>query len=95
MSKLSKILLVVGVFDLVFIITMIVVFLLTGQEMATLITCVLGASGVEAIVSAIIKVTNINKETKPIRVGDITGFDDAEILDNDELVIDLGEEEAE
>lgn len=62
MSKLSKILLVIGIFDLIFIITMIVVFMITGQEMSTLISCVLGASGVEAIVSAVIKVTNIKNE---------------------------------
>lgn len=82
MSKLTKILLIVGLFDLAFITTMIYVYMATGQEMTTLTTCVLGASGVEAVVSAAIKITNI--KTKPIRVGDITGFDDAEVLDNEE-----------
>lgn len=62
MSKLTKILLIIGLFDVAFIITMIVIFLLTGQEMSTLISYVLGASGVEAIVSALIKVTNIKNE---------------------------------
>lgn len=84
MSKLSKILLLVAIFDLIFIITMIVIFLIVGQEMDTLITCVLGTSGVEAIVSGLIKIQNIKKETKPIRQGDVTGFDDAEVLDNEE-----------
>lgn len=62
MSKLSKILLIIGIFDLIFIITMIVVFMITGQEMSTLISCVLGASGVEAVVSSMIKIANIKKE---------------------------------
>ena len=85
MSKLTKILLIVGIFDLAFIITMIYVYVTTGAEMETLTTCVLGASGVEAIVSAVIKITNIKeKSDKPIRQGDITGFDDAEVLDKEE-----------
>lgn len=84
LSKLSKILLAVGIFDLIFIIAMIVVFVVVGQEMDTLITCVLGASGVEAIVSAVIKVTNIKEGTKPLRQGDITGLDDAEVIDREE-----------
>lgn len=84
MSKLTKILLIVALFDLAFITTMIYVYMATGQEMTTLTTCVLGASGVEAVVSAIIKVTNIKNDKKPIRQGDITGFDDAEVLDKEE-----------
>ena len=83
MSKLSKILLIIGLFDLAFIATMIYVYMCTGQEMVTLTTCVLGASGVEAVVSAVIKVTNIKNE-KPIRYGDITGFDDAEVIDKED-----------
>lgn len=89
MSKLTKILLIIGIFDLAFIITMIYVYLTTGQEMVTLTTCVLGASGIEAIVSAAIKISNIyNNEDKsskkPLTQGDITGFDDAEVLDKEQ-----------
>lgn len=62
MSKLTKILLIIGIFDLIFIIAMIAVYLVTGQEMATLTSCVLGASGIEAIVSALIKINNIKHE---------------------------------
>lgn len=69
MSSLSKILLIIGLFDLAFIIAMIVIFLYTGQEMSTLISCVLGASGVEAIVSAVIKVTNIKHDKEEVNDG--------------------------
>ena len=62
MSKLTKILLIIGLFDLAFIVTMIYVYITTGQEMATLTTCVLGASGVEAVVSAAIKISNIKND---------------------------------
>jgi len=84
MSKLTKILLIVGLFDLAFIVAMIYIYILTGQEMTTLTSCVLGASGVEAIVSALIKIENIKNKENPIRQGDVTGFDDAEVLDKTE-----------
>lgn len=71
MSKLTKILLIIGLFDLAFIVTMIYVFVCTGQEMETLITCVLGASGIEAVVSAAIKITNI--KNKKESENDISG----------------------
>lgn len=73
MSKLTKILLIVGLFDLAFIATMIYVYMTTGQEMTTLTTCVLGASGIEAIVSALIKITNIKDEKKKEENNDISG----------------------
>lgn len=69
MSKLTKVLVIVGLFDLAFIITMIYVYVTTGQEMATLTTCVLGASGVEAIVTALIKITNIKHDKEKDDVG--------------------------
>lgn len=73
MSKLTKFLVVIGLFDLAFIITMIYVYITTGQEMVTLTTCVLGASGIEAVVSAIIKITNIKKENKEDKDNAISG----------------------
>ena len=73
MSKLTKILLIVALFDLAFIITMIYVYVTTGQEMATLTTCVLGASGIEAVVTALIKITNINADKNKKGQEDVNG----------------------
>lgn len=62
-SKMTKtsniILLVLGVFLLAFIITMIVVFCVKGSTPDTLIQCVLGAGGFEAIALAGIKISKV------------------------------------
>lgn len=58
-STLTKILIFLGVFDFIFIATMVVIFCIKGMVPDTLITCVLGASGAEGLFSAAIKITNI------------------------------------
>lgn len=59
MKTLTVILLTVGVFDLIFITTMIIIFCIKGIVPDVLIQCVLGASGVEAFVSAAIQICKI------------------------------------
>ena len=59
MKTLTVILLTVGVFDLIFITTMIIIFCIKGVVPDVLIQCVLGASGVEAFVSAAIQICKI------------------------------------
>jgi hypothetical protein len=64
-TKTSNIILVVlGVFLLAFIITMIIVFCVKGSTPDTLIQCVLGAGGFEAIALAGIKISKVCKGEK-------------------------------
>ena len=58
MNKMDKILLILGGFLLSFIICMIVTYWGTGGIPDTLVTMVLGASGLEAFICAWIKNTN-------------------------------------
>lgn len=55
----DRVLLVLGVFLLAFIVTMIVTFWVKGSVPDTLIQCVLGAGGLEALVLAGIKVSKV------------------------------------
>ena len=59
MKTLTVILLTVGVFDLFFIITMIIVFCIKDAVPDVLIECVLGASTLEALFSAAIQICKI------------------------------------
>jgi hypothetical protein len=58
-KTLTVILLAVGVFDVAFIIAMIVLFCIFQSVPDVLIQSVLGASGVEAFVSAAIQISKI------------------------------------
>lgn len=58
MSKMDKILLILGGFLLAFIICMIVTYWVKGGIPDTLVTMVLGAGGLEAFICAWIKNTN-------------------------------------
>lgn len=58
-KTLTAILLAVGIFDVLFIITMIIIFCIKDVVPDVLIQCVLGASGVEAFVSAAIQICKI------------------------------------
>lgn len=58
-STLTKILIILGAFDFLFIVTMIVIFCFKGMVPDTLITCVLGASGAEGLFSAAIQITKL------------------------------------
>lgn len=55
MKTLDKILLILGIFVALFIITMIVTFFIFQNTPDTLITCVLGSSGVEVVMTALIQ----------------------------------------
>ena len=59
MKTSNKILLFLGLFALVFIITMIVIFCVYRSVPDTLIQCVLGAGGVEALALAGIKISKV------------------------------------
>lgn len=63
-KTLTVILLAVGVFDVAFIVAMIVIFCVKGSVPDTLIQCVLGASGVEAFLTAAIQIVKIIFEKK-------------------------------
>ena len=65
MKTLTAVLLAVGIFDVLFIVAMTVIFCVVGSVPDTLIQCVLGASGVEAFVSAAIQITKTIYEKKP------------------------------
>ena len=58
-NKGDIVLLILGVFLLAFIITMIVIFCVKGYVPDTLIQCVLGAGGLEAIALAWIKASKV------------------------------------
>ena len=63
-KTLTVILVAVGVFDVAFIITMIVLFCIFQTVPDVLIQCVLGASGVEAFLTAAIQIVKIIFEKK-------------------------------
>lgn len=56
-KTMDRILVVLAVFLFLFTVAMVVIFLATGQEPATLITCVFGACGGECGAMAWIKTT--------------------------------------
>ena len=76
-NKTSNIvLLVLGVFLLVFIIAMIVIYCVFQSVPDTLIQCVLGAGGIEAFALAAIKVSKVIKGEKITTEGeDLSGED--------------------
>ena len=59
MKTSNKILLFLGLFALVFIVTMTVIFCVYQSVPDTLIQCVLGAGGVEALALAGIKISKV------------------------------------
>lgn len=62
-KTLNTVLIVLGVFLLTFIVTMIVIFCIYQTIPDTLVTCVLGAGGIEAVATAAITITkNIYKK---------------------------------
>ena len=60
----NLVLLVLGLFVLVFIITMIIIFCVTGAVPDTLIQYTLGAGGVEALALSAIKIAKVKCENK-------------------------------
>lgn len=85
LNKIDKMLKILASFLFAFIVATIIIYTVKDWQYDTLITCVLGGGGLEALIMGSIKIANIFKEgNKMIRVGDITGFDDAEVVDTDE-----------
>ena len=64
MNKLDLILMIIGIFLLAFIVTMIVIFIKFQQTPDTLIEMVLGASGVEAIITGAITISKGKSKPK-------------------------------
>lgn len=67
MKTTTKILLCVGIFLVLFIVSMIVVFWVKGETPDVLIEYTLGAGGVEALLCAVIKATKVIKGTETDR----------------------------
>lgn len=61
MNTTTKILLCIGIFIVLFIISMIVIFCVKGYLPDVLIQYTLGAGGVEALLCAVIKATKVLK----------------------------------
>lgn len=55
----DRVLIILGLFLLVFIVTMTVIFCVKGSTPDVLIQCVLGGSGLEALVLALIKISKV------------------------------------
>lgn len=66
MNTSNKVLLILALFALAFIIVMTVIFCVYQSVPDTLIQCVLGAGGVEAVALSAIKISKILRDKKPI-----------------------------
>ena len=55
-NKLDKVLILLALFLFVFIVSTVVIYTINGWQYDALITCVLGAGGVEAIAGAFIQI---------------------------------------
>lgn len=84
LDGLSKALIFVAIFDTLFVVTMIVLFCLYQTVPDVLIESVFSATVGETSATAVIFVIKKLKQTGKIRLGDLTGFDDAEIIDTEE-----------
>lgn len=60
----DRVLIILGLFLLVFIVTMTVIFCVKGSTPDVLIQCVLGGSGLEALVLAAIKISKVRAGNK-------------------------------
>lgn len=56
LNKLDKVLITLALFLFVFIVSTIIIYTVNGWQFDTLITCVLGAGGVESIAGAFIQI---------------------------------------
>lgn len=56
LNKLDKVLIGLALFLFVFVVSTVVIYTINGWQFDTLITCVLGAGGIESIAGAFIQV---------------------------------------
>ena len=56
LNKLDKVLIALASFLFVFVVSTVVIYTINGWQYDTLITCVLGAGGIESIAGAFIQV---------------------------------------
>jgi hypothetical protein len=76
MKTSNKILIILGIFFFTFIVAMTVIFCVKGHVPDTLIQCVLGAGGIEAVLLAAIKIAKVAVSDKEEEVYyDDDGFD--------------------
>ena len=95
MNTSTRVLIILGVFALLFILTMIITFWIKGSVPDTLIQYVLGAGGVEALLLAGIKISKVLTESKKeIALGRIKA-DESSPVTNEEDNGDAFEEETE
>lgn len=68
LSKLDKVLYAVALFLFVFIVSTVVIYTVNGWQYDALITCVLGAGGVEAIAGAFIQIAKYKHKSNESEV---------------------------
>lgn len=56
LNKLDKVLIVLASFLFVFVVATVVIYTINGWQYDTLITCVLGAGGIESVAGAFIQI---------------------------------------
>ena len=64
LNKIDKMLKILASFIFVFVVTTIIIYTYKDWQYDTLITCVLGGGGLEALIMGGIKISNIFKEKK-------------------------------
>ena len=63
LNKLDKVLIFLALFLFAFILATIIIYTVNGWQFDTLITCVLGAGGIESIAGAFIQVAKYKHKT--------------------------------
>lgn len=64
LNTLDKVLIIVGSFLVLFIVSTVIIYTYNGWQFDTLITCVLGAGGIESIAMAAIQIAKYFKYKK-------------------------------
>lgn len=64
LNKIDKMLKILASFIFAFIVATIIIYTVKNWQYDTLITCVLGGGGLEALIMGLIKIANICKEGK-------------------------------
>lgn len=64
LNTLDKVLIILASFLFVFIVATIIIYTINGWQFDTLITCVLGAGGVESVAAAFIQIKKYKRKDK-------------------------------
>ena len=68
LNKLDKVLIALASFLFVFVVSTVVIYTINGWQYDTLITCVLGTGGIEAIAGAFIQIAKYKHKTNESEV---------------------------